>query len=283
MSRTVVVTDSTAILPAIEVEGRAVQDVDVVALDVVIDGQSYRDGIDITPRQLAAALRAKATVSTSRPSSAALLNVYRRLAEQGADAIVSIHVSGALSGTVDTARVAAREMSIPVEVVDSGSIAVGLGHAVASAVAGAERGLELAEVAQVARARAEQTSVLFYVDTLEYLRRGGRIGTGQALLGTALAVKPLLALEHGAIELVDRVRTTSRALHRIEELAVERAGGLPTDVAVHHLDNARRAQSSAERIGRRLGLRDPVPVSEVGAVLGAHAGPGLLGIVVSPR
>ncbi|HLR96460.1 MAG TPA: DegV family protein, partial [Jiangellaceae bacterium] len=89
MSRTVVVTDSTAILPAIEVEGRSVQDVDVVALDVVIDGQSHRDGIDITPRQLAAALRAKATVSTSRPSSAALLGVYRRLTEEGADGIVS--------------------------------------------------------------------------------------------------------------------------------------------------------------------------------------------------
>src|SRR5690625_2813658 len=164
MSRTVVVTDSTAILPAIEVEGRSGQDVDVVALDVVIDGQSHRDGIDITPRQLAAALRATATVSTSRHSADERVGVDRRLTEEGADGMVSIHVSGALSGAVDAARVAARETSIPVEVVDSGSIATGLGHAVASAVAGAERGLELTEVAQVARARAERTSVLFCVE-----------------------------------------------------------------------------------------------------------------------
>lgn len=180
MSRTVVVTDSTAVLPDIEVEGRAVRDVEVVALDVVIDGQSYRDGIDIDPGQLAGALRAGSTVSTSRPSSATMLGVYQRLAEQGATGIVSVHLSSALSGTTDAARLAAREATVPVEVVDSGSIAAGLGYAVASALGGAERGLELAEVAQLSRARAERTAVLFYVDTLEYLRRGGRIEIGRA-------------------------------------------------------------------------------------------------------
>jgi DegV family protein with EDD domain len=118
---------------------------------------------------------------------------------------------------------------------------------------------------------------------LEYLRRGGRIGAAQALLGTALAVKPLLHLDQGQIQPLEKVRTFSRAVARLEELAVERADALPVDVAVHHLDNAERAEALAQRLRARLPTLGQLVVSEVGAVIGAHAGPGLLAVAVSPR
>ena len=128
-----------------------------------------------------------------------------------------------------------------------------------------------------------RTSTFFYVDTLEYLRRGGRIGAAQALLGTALAVKPLLHLQDGEIQPLEKVRTSSRAVARLEELALERAGAEPVDIAVHHLDNAERADALAQRLQARLPAVGQMVVSEVGAVIGAHVGPGLLAVVVAPQ
>ena len=126
-------------------------------------------------------------------------------------------------------------------------------------------------------------SAYFYVDTLDYLRRGGRIGAAQALFGSALAVKPLLQLEGGRIEPLEKVRTASKAIARLEEIAADRAGGAPVDIAVHHLAAPDRASALADRLRNRVpGLAD-LHVSEVGAVIGAHTGPGLLGVVVSSR
>lgn len=134
-----------------------------------------------------------------------------------------------------------------------------------------------------AEKRAAGTSAYFYVDTLDYLRRGGRIGAAQALLGSALAVKPLLQLDGGRIEMLEKVRTASKAIARLEEIVVDRAGTSSVDIAVHHLAAPERAAALAERLRERVpGLVD-LHVSEVGAVIGAHTGPGLLGAVVSPR
>jgi DegV family protein with EDD domain len=160
---------------------------------------------------------------------------------------------------------------------------MGLGFAALAAADAADRGLAADEVAAEARRRAASSSAYFYVDTLDYLRRGGRIGAGQALLGTALAVKPLLYLQDGAIQLLEKVRTSSRAVGRLEDLAVARAGEDPVDVAVHHLANASRADELAARLRARIPVLGELVVAEVGAVIGAHVGPGLLAVIVSPR
>ena len=131
--------------------------------------------------------------------------------------------------------------------------------------------------------RAESSTAVFYVDTLEHLRRGGRIGAASALLGSALAVKPLLHLVDGQIQPLEKVRTSARAISRLEELAVERAGAATVDLAVHHLANGDRAGALAGRLRTRLQGIDELVVSEVGAVVGAHVGPGMLAVVVSPH
>ena len=130
----------------------------------------------------------------------------------------------------------------------------------------------------------ESTSSLFYVATLEYLRRGGRVGAAAALVGSALAVKPILAIEDGRVVTREKVRTASRAIARLEDLAARAAGVRPVEVTVTHLDNPDQAEALSERLAGRLGERlvGPIRVGEVGAVLGAHVGPGLLGVVVAP-
>jgi DegV family protein with EDD domain len=241
------------------------------------------EGQEIGPGTVAEALQRHERVSTSQPGPRAFLDAYESAAASGASAIVSIHLSGQLSGTVDVARLAARDAPVPVEVIDSHSLGMGLGFAALAAADAADRGLPADEVAAEASRRTSASAAFFYVDTLEYLRRGGRIGAGQALLGTALAVKPLLYLQDGAIQLLEKVRTSSRAVARLEDLAVARAGDDPVDVAVHHLANAARADELATRLTTRIPALAQLVVSEVGAVIGAHVGPGLLAVIVSPR
>lgn len=275
-----IVTDSTAYLD----NGRMSEHgIVVVPLQVVVDGRSLEEGTAVGPRDVADALRRRVRVSTSRPSPRAFLDAYDTAATSGATGIVSVHISGHLSGTADAARLAAREAPVPVEIVDSHSLGMGLGFAVLAAADAADRGLMVDEVAEVARVRAQRSSAFFYVDTLDHLRRGGRIGAAEALLGTALAVKPLLHLDQGQIKPLEKVRTSSRAVARLEDLALQRAGRARVDVAVHHLDNADRAAALAARLEARVPALGQLVVAEVGAVIGAHVGPGLLAVVVSPR
>ncbi|MDQ1602760.1 MAG: fatty acid kinase fatty acid binding subunit [Actinomycetota bacterium] len=278
--RTAIVTDSTAYLPASVVAEHAIR---VVPLQVVIGGRSYAEGVDAKSSDVAQALRAWVPVSTSRPGPAAFLDTYEQLADDGADAIVSVHLSAEMSGTFESAVLAARDSPVPVRVVDSRSMGMGMGYAVVTASRVAAGGAGPDEVAAAAEKRAAATTAVFYVDTLEYLRRGGRIGAGAALLGSALAVKPLLHLVDGRIEPLEKVRTATRAIARMEELAVGHAGDAEVDVAVHHLANPDRAESLAERMRARLPHLGHLHVSEVGAVVGAHVGPGMLAVVVAPR
>ncbi len=275
-----IVTDSTAYLDA---HVAAERDIAVVPLQVVINGRSMAEGREVGPGTVAEALQRHERVSTSQPGPRAFLDAYESAAASGASAIVSVHLSGQLSGTVDVARLAARDSPVPVEVIDSRSLGLGLGFAALAAADAADRGLAADEVAEVARQRAMRSSAFFYVDTLEYLRRGGRIGHGQALVGTALAVKPLLHLQDGAIQLLEKVRTSSRAVARLEDLAVQRAAQDPVDVAVHHMANSMRAAELAARLRSRIPALGELVVAEVGAVIGAHVGPGLLAVIVSPR
>ncbi|MER7109747.1 DegV family protein [Streptomyces sp. NPDC000229] len=281
MSRHVaIVTDSTAYLPARTMERHGIT---AVPLTVVLGDQALEEGTEISARSLALALQKRRSVTTSRPSPEVFAAAYRAAAEKGATGIVSLHLSAEFSGTYDAALLAAKDAAVPVRVVDTGMVAMALGFCALAAAETAEAGGTQDEVVAAAEKRAAGTSAYFYVDTLEYLRRGGRIGAAQALLGSALAVKPLLELEGGRIELREKVRTASKAIARLEEIAAERAGASPVDIAVHHLAAPDRAAALADRLRARVPGLAELHVSEVGAVIGAHTGPGLLGVVVSPR
>ncbi|KAA9375774.1 DegV family protein [Microbispora cellulosiformans] len=274
-----VVTDSTAYLGA-EATGR--WNVTVVPVQVILGGHEIDDVTPFDAGLLTHALQGRSPIVTSRPSPERFAEAYERAAAGGATEIVSVHLSGALSGTVDSARLAAREAPVPVQVVDSRSIAMGLGLAVLAAARAAGTGALAVEVAAVASRTAAASDTVFYVDTLEYLRRGGRIGRVANLLGSALSIKPLLRLADGEITVLEKVRTASRALARLEDLVVEEAGERPVDVAVQHLMAAERAEALMKGLTARLPRLVRMWVVEIGPVLGAHTGPGVLGVTIAP-
>ena len=276
-----VITDSTAYLPQELVEGYGIH---VVPLYVVLAGRSGREGQDIGPDDVARALAVRGQrVSTSRPTPGDFVAAYREALDAGADRLVSIHLSGELSSTSEAARVAASQVGEHiVTVVDSRTAAMGTGFAVLAAARTAATGAAAAAVAQSARETAAATRTLFVVDTLEHLRRGGRIGSAAAFLGSAMSVKPLLHMQDGRVVPLEKVRTTARALHRLVQRAVETAGEGPVSVAVHHLAAPERAERLAAELRERLpGVRE-LHVSELGAAIGAHVGPGAVGLVVAP-
>ncbi|QFZ17249.1 DegV family protein [Saccharothrix syringae] len=274
---TTIVTDSTAYLP----EGFAQRHgIRVVPLHVAVDGRSRLDGVDFGPAELAAALGEHRRVTTSRPTPGELAGVYRSALEDGAEAIVSVHLSRELSGTWEAARLAAEEVDpTRIRVVDSRATGMGLGFAVLAACAAAEDGARAERAATGAAARVK---MFFCVETLDHLRRGGRISPTAALLGTALAVKPLLHVDDGRIVPLEKVRTTGRAIGRLVDLATTAAGSGPVGLAVHHLAAPERAAELATLLDERVPGSTGCLISEVGAVIGAHTGPGVLGVVVLP-
>jgi DegV family protein with EDD domain len=278
-----VVTDSTS---SLDPSDAARADISIIPLQVVIDDLS-RPESEVRPCEVAGALREGRQVSTSRPTPEVIANTYAQLAGAGYDAIVSVHLSSKISGTCHAAQVAAALVDVPIIVVDSMTLAMAVGFAVTTGAEVARSGAAPDEVVSAVRQRAAASTTYFYVDSLEYLRRGGRIGTAAAMLGSALAVKPLLTVADGEIRPYERVRTESKALARLEELsmaALERAVAANdlVDVAVHHLDNLDGARRLVDRLSGRVHV-GAVVISEVSAVLGVHVGPGTLGIVVSPR
>jgi DegV family protein with EDD domain len=272
-----VVTDSTACLPA-ELIARG--GLTVVPLTVTIDGTQGREGLDVSPDDVARALGARRlAVTTSRPSPAELSAVYADLLAAGATGIVSVHLSAKLSGTCDAAVLAAADHPGLVAVVDSRSTGMGLGFPALHAV-----GEDLAGARDAALAAVARTTTLFYVDTLEYLRRGGRIGAASALVGTALSVKPILHMADGEIVVRDKVRTATRAMGRLVDLAMEAAGESSVDIAVHHLAAPRRAAELTAALTDRLGTHMKACYqTEISAAVGAHVGPGLVSVVVHTR
>ena len=279
-----VVTDSTASLPDEVATERGIV---VLPLQVVIGADSFDESSpEATPERVAEALRDYRPVSTSRPSPAAFADLYARLVRSGTKQVLSIHLSGDMSGTFESAQLAARDVGVRVVCVDSRQVGVATGYAALAAADAVGRGASVEEAAEAARRRADASSSYFYVDTLEYLRRGGRIGAAAALLGGALAVKPILTIEDGVVSSLEKVRTSGRALARLAELAIEAAEGQQVDVCVAHLANPDRAGSLAAdlatRLAEQLGGRE-VWCAEVGAVLGAHVGPGTIAVCISPR
>lgn len=285
MGRSVVVTDSTASLPADLAASRRIT---VVPLQVVIGAEVHDEGPGggATPDAVAEALRRWDPVSTSRPGPATFLEVYRELAADGVESVVSVHLSGEMSGTFESAQLAARQASIPVVPVDSRQVGAATGYAALAAQDVIDAGGDPEAAAAAARSRAAASKSYFYVDTLEYLRRGGRIGAAAAVLGGALSVKPLLEIREGRVESLEKVRTGSRALARLEDLLVTAAGDGPVDVNISHLANPDRAAELAARLAERLAVNlegREVECDELGAVLGAHVGPGMVAGVLAPR
>ncbi|UYM05762.1 DegV family protein [Solicola gregarius] len=279
--RIAIVTDSTSSLP-VDVAER--YDVRVVPLQVVVGDDCLTEGVDITASDIASALEAHQSVSTSRPAPEVFVRTYAELADSGASQILSIHLSAEVSGTFESAQIAARTAPVPVHCVDSRQVGMGTGYAALSAAELLADAAPVEKAIAAAKTRGDATATYFYVDTLEYLRRGGRVSTLGALVGSALAVKPLLTIDDGRIGPLEKVRTSARALNRLQELAVafaRRTGGT-FDVAVQHLSAEARARDVADALREELAL-DDLPVLEVGAAIGAHVGPGMVAVVVAPR
>ncbi|WP_232663027.1 DegV family protein [Pseudonocardia sp. TRM90224] len=275
-----VVTDSTSYLPQGVAEKRGIR---VVPLEVRL-GEAVAREVEIESETLTAALADRhLDVQTSRPTPAEFAECFREALAEGATDVVCVNLSRELSGTWEAARMAADEVGGGrVRVVDSRATGMGLGYAVLAAADAAEAGENGAAVEAAATDVAARCRVFFSVDSLDRLRRGGRIGAAAAFLGTALAVKPLLHVSEGRIVPLEKVRTTARAAQRLVELAVAAVRDGPVDLAVHHLGAAARADEVAARLTERLDV-SRLLVSEIGAVIGAHVGLGLLGVVVVPK
>lgn len=274
-----VVTDSTAYLPTDLAEASGVH---VVPLTVTVSGRDGREGVDVSPADVALALsERRAPVTTSRPAPAMFSQAYQRLLEEGASGVVSVHLSARLSGTYESATMAASEFGDKVAVVDAATAGMGVGFVAMAALRAADAGADITAVRAVAETAAARTRTLFYVDTLEFLRRGGRISAASALLGTALSVKPILHVVGGEVVLREKVRTSARALARLAELAVEAAEQSDVDIAVQHLGALDRATALYDALLERLpGRVRQAYLSEVGAVVAAHTGPGVIGVAV---
>lgn len=274
-----VVTDSTCYLP----RGWAADlGIAIVPVQVIVAGQSFDETEDTQAQRVADALKEWQPVTTSRPSPMRFLQAYEAAAEAGAEEIVVATLSASMSATYESALLAAKEFDRPVHVVDSRSIAMGLGFAVVSGARAALAGVDAGRVAALIERRAHASSVYFYVDTLEYLRRGGRVSAARAAVGQALQVKPLLQVEDGHVVRLEQVRTAGKALARLEDLAVAAAGDADVDVAVQHLASPDRAAALAARLRERLPAAEVVE-GVVGGVVGAHVGPGMVSVVVAPR
>ncbi len=276
MSPVGVLTDSTAYLPE---ELIRQYDIRVVPLFVHWDGQTYRDGIDITPDVFYERLRRSPTLpTTSQPSMQDFLQAYEEMATRY-DAIVAVLISSGISGTVASATAAAQEFKkIPVAIVDTKSTSVAQGYVALEAARVAQAGGTLEEVQQAAQRVVERTHTFFVVDTLKYLHKGGRIGGAARYLGTALNIKPILYFDReGKIDALERVRSKKRALRRIIELARERVGDRPVNVGIIHANAREEGLAFKAQVEQSFQCREILFV-ELSPVLGTHVGPGTIGL-----
>ena len=277
MNSVAIVTDSTADLPPELTRSRAIT---VVPLTLNFDGQSLLDGVDIRPDEFYRLLHGVTThPTTSQPSPGRFAEIYKSLLADH-DAVVSIHISQKLSGTYESARQAAG-MTDPqrVRVIDSELVSMSLGLITLAASSLAADGSDAGAIEARVIDMRSSIQTYFSVATLEFLRRGGRIGRASALLGSVLQVKPVLCIRDGLVTPLERVRTFERALNRIVELTREVDRGHGVCVIVGHAD----AEADAERIGRELdSIAETLMIQPLGPVVGAHAGPGVVGVGCYP-
>jgi DegV family protein with EDD domain len=278
MSKFAVVTDSTAYIPAEYVRKYNI----TVAPQVLIWGnETFRDGVDISPDDFYGRLKtAKVMPSTSQVSPATMQSIFQPLVDQGLE-VLGIFISSKLSGTLQSA-IQAKEMmgnaGEKVHLVDSQSTAMALGFQVLGAARALEAGTNLKEVVTLAEKAHSKTGIFFAVDTLEFLHRGGRIGGAQRFIGTALNLKPILALQEGKVEGIERIRTKSKAHNRLIELVAEKVKGKSNiRIASLHAHAAEDAKALLERVITELNPVETV-FTEVSPVVGTHTGPGTVGL-----
>ncbi len=278
-----VVTDSTAYIPE---EAHAGLDIPVIPLWLIWGDERLRDGVDIDPQTFYRRLRTSTTFpTTSQPSVGEFVEFFRTVAaEYQTDTVVGAHISSAISGTVVSAEAATAQLpELNITVIDSLSTSMGLGFVVLAAARAAAAAGSVEEIAAAAERMRDSVNVLFTVDTLEYLHRGGRIGGAKRFLGTALNIKPLLHLEQGRVEPLAQVRTKGKAVARMLEEAEQRlAGSRMSEAAVLDVDSSKEGDALAELVKERFGLRT-VYRTKVSPVIGAHAGPGTVGVAFYPE
>jgi DegV family protein with EDD domain len=274
--RIAVVTDSSAYIPEEALGGFTIP---VIPLWLLWGDERFRDGVDIDPPTFYRRLRgARVFPTTSQPSAGEFVDFFRQ-ASADADAIVGVFISSELSGTVPNALAALTQLpELTIRVVDSLSTSMGLGFVALAAARAAAAGQSVDEVVAAAEDMRDRVHVLFAVDTLEYLYRGGRIGGAKRLLGTALNIKPLLHLEDGRVEPLAQVRTKRKAVAQMLDEARERLDGeRMAEAAVIDVDSSEEGDAIAERVKERFGV-SKVFRTAVSPVIGAHAGPGTVGI-----
>jgi DegV family protein with EDD domain len=253
----------------------------VVPTNITIGKQTRAE--HVVPKDvLVRALEQDMTVTTSAPDVAGFLWAYQDLARRGADEIVSVHISSRQSQTYEVARQAAAQSRVPVHVVDSGTTGMSLGYAVLAAARVAGAGGGPRRVMDALARRLEHSAELIYVDTLEYLRKGGRIGAASAIFGSALSLKPLLTMTNGQVSPLERVLGSERALRHLVDAAVRSADGRTVDVAVEHFGALGRAGKVMARLKTRLPEAREMTFTEVSSAIGVHVGPGAVGITISP-
>jgi DegV family protein with EDD domain len=275
-SQVAIVVDSTATLPPEVIKQYQFH---VIPQILNWEGKTYKDGVDITPDEFYSRLKvAKEMPTTSQPSAGEFYEYFQQLAETS-DSIVGVFISEHLSGTLDSAYTAADMMEdYPIEIVDSRSASMGLGFIALAAARAVEKGLGHLEAAQAARSLIPNIHVLFVVDTLEFLHRGGRIGGAQRLVGSVLSIKPVLHLDDGRIEPLASVRTKRKAIQYALDVVAEDTEGMDKiHTAILHASAPDEAGNFLEMVKNRF---DPVEISlaELSPVIGAHVGPGLVGI-----
>jgi DegV family protein with EDD domain len=280
MSKVAIVTDSTAYIPEDLIKQLNIH---VVPLTVIWGEETFEDGVTMLPEVFYQRMaRSKVIPTTSQPTIYSMQNTFDSLISQGYD-VLGIFISSRLSGTVDSAlqaRAIMEKGKDRIAIVDSQATTMAMGWPVLTAARAAEAGGNLAECQMLAEKARDQTFVMFVVDTLEYLRRGGRIGGAQAMLGTMLNVKPLLELRDGKIEAVEKVRTKRKALARMLDLMEEKAAGrTPIRLAAVHANAEAEALEQLEAARNRF---DPVEslCCPLSPAIGTHVGPGTISIAI---
>jgi DegV family protein with EDD domain len=272
----VVVTDSSAYIPEEALGGLTIP---VIPLWVMWGDENFRDGVDIDPPAFYRRLQESELFPTTSQPSAGEFEDFFRQAGSGADAIVGVFITSKLSGTVPNAQAAQTQLpELTIRVVDSLSVSMGLGFIALAAARAAAAGESLDAVVAAAEEMRDRIHLIFTVDTLEYLHRGGRIGGAKWLMGTALKIKPLLHFEDGTIEPLAQVRTKRKAIAQMLEVAEERLGGKQmAEAAVIDADSPAEGDAIAEQVRERFGI-SPVYRTPLSPAIGTHGGPGTVGI-----
>lgn len=276
MPKVALITDSTVNLPDNLVKDHALN---IVPQVLIWNGETYEDGVDIQPTEFYERLKSsKQSPSTSQVTPKSFMEVYQTLLAQDYE-ILAVLISEKLSGTIASA-IQARELypNAPIEIVDSKTTSLAMGFVVLATAEAIKDGASLSEARQLAEHAREHVGVIFAVDTLEFLHRGGRIGGGSRFLGTALNIKPILEVLEGRVEAVERVRTRSRSLSRLVELVESRVNGKqPVRLAALHANARDEGLELLSQASQRIDSVQTL-ISEVSPVIGTHAGPGTVGL-----